>query len=839
MGRVSKVLAIIFPWFLSMLLGFLVAITGSFISLNCDFLNDLRFGFCRGLPFADRSRCCGGSENIDWHAGRCIQPQVSVDGLDSLSVEWVPWRDPWSFSLMDSLVAVTFYLGVSIACTGLAVFLVSTYCIAAKGSGIPEVKATVSGFDLPQSFSFLCLVIKSLGLSLVVASGLALGKEGPLIHIGVCWAYCFQQVVARPLKDLGFHEEIMPLHELSCIGAAAGVSTAFGAPLGGVLFAVEELGSVRSLTRRTLLYAFVAAFSASFLLKYINLTGANRLTLFALSMSTHNPRKEWVTWEIVPFLLLGSVGGVVGALFIKVNLWVAVRRRKGEASGKLWMFPRLWQSRICWSARTVRVLEGVLNALVTCLLNYPWPLLRTLMTEAIYGMFETCPHWRFVEFQLCDEQSGGQVGFNVSWSAQGLLLLAGFLRLMQTSWTFGAALPSGLFIPSLFVGATVGRVFGNLVYTFNQSYLSTYALHIEPGVFAMVGAIATLSGFCRMTVSLVVIMFELTGEVTLIVPFMCAVLVAKLVGDAVTPSIYDAHGSMNGYAMIEEQDDVRLGTQLVSDIAKPIPEQDLIDGSKLLSSDELQTFTESPRRPIQEDVGGESLDAESTAAGSGLLVVVRPRTHGAEEYIIGVVERSRLQSWKREQACPSRSSFLPLTPRACSLECAGGPGCGSGASMETDLDYLDESEQPVHEAGPVLDASSVVDTDIARLSSDAPLLTAHCVFEQRPALTYCVCHDGRQLHTVKVLSRADFREAIFAARFPLGRPPIHASNSSGANGAITLARRSCACLQSQWWHPLQEDDPSLSAATTPTQLGKTDHEFSQACGSAPRESRNP
>merc|ERR1740121_1677291 len=56
---------VLLPWLLSMLLGVLTALTGSYIALSCDFVADLRFGFCSGIFAADRNRCCGGSENVD------------------------------------------------------------------------------------------------------------------------------------------------------------------------------------------------------------------------------------------------------------------------------------------------------------------------------------------------------------------------------------------------------------------------------------------------------------------------------------------------------------------------------------------------------------------------------------------------------------------------------------------------------------------------------------------------------------------------------------------------------------------------------------------------------
>lgn len=63
---------------------------------------------------------------------------------------------------------------------------------------------------------------------------------------------------------------------------------------------------------------------------------------------------------------------------------------------------------------------------------------------------------------------------------------------------------------------------------------------VIPGLYAMVGAAASLSGVTRTTVSLAVIMFELTDTLTYVVPVMLAVLVAKTVADALEPKgIYD------------------------------------------------------------------------------------------------------------------------------------------------------------------------------------------------------------------------------------------------------------------------------------------------------------
>merc|ERR1719265_2785022 len=113
-----------------------------------------------------------------------------------------------------------------------------------------------------------------------------------------------------------------------------------------------------------------------------------------------------------------------------------------------------------------------------------------------------------------------------------LLLTAAILRFFQTVMTFGALVPAGLFVPSLFIGGCMGRLLGGFL-----KYLGLEGGEgspIEPGIYAMVGAGSMLAGVARLTISLAVVLFELTGGLTYIVPFMLSVLIAKWVGDQIT-----------------------------------------------------------------------------------------------------------------------------------------------------------------------------------------------------------------------------------------------------------------------------------------------------------------
>ncbi|KAJ8792327.1 hypothetical protein J1605_004108 [Eschrichtius robustus] len=313
---------------------------------------------------------------------------------------------------------------------------------------------------------------------------------------------------------------------------------------------------------KTLWRSFFAALVAAFTLRSINPFGNSRLVLFYVEF--HTP---WHLFELVPFILLGIFGGLWGALFIRTNIaWC--RKRKTTQLGK---YP---------------VIEVLVVTAITAILAFPSEYTRMSTSELISELFNDCG--LLDSSKLCDYENR----FNTSkagelpdrpagvgvYSAMWQLALTLILKIVITIFTFGMKIPSGLFIPSMAVGAIAGRLLGvgmeQLAYYHHDwaifnSWCSQGADCITPGLYAMVGAAACLGGVTRMTVSLVVIMFELTGGLEYIVPLMAAAMTSKWVADALgREGIYDAHIRLNGYPFLEAKEEFAHKT-LAMDVMKP------------------------------------------------------------------------------------------------------------------------------------------------------------------------------------------------------------------------------------------------------------------------------
>ena len=148
------------------------------------------------------------------------------------------------------------------------------------------------------------------------------------------------------------------------------------------------------------------------------------------------------------------------------------------------------------------------------------------------------------------------------------LLLATTLRTLLVIISFGCKVPAGIFVPSMAIGAAFGRTVGILVQALHEAFPTSPFFSaclpdqpcITPGTYAFLGAAAALSGIMHITVSVVVIMFEITGALTYILPTMIVVGVTKAVSERFGHGgIADRMIYLNGYPFLDNKEDHTFG----------------------------------------------------------------------------------------------------------------------------------------------------------------------------------------------------------------------------------------------------------------------------------------
>ncbi|EAW06390.1 chloride channel protein [Aspergillus clavatus NRRL 1] len=435
---------------------------------------------------------------------------------------------------------------------------------SAAGSGVAEVKVINSGFVLHGYLGFKTLVIKTIALVFSISSGLSLGKEGPYVHIAACVGNIACRLFSKYNTNDGKRREVLSA------SAASGVAVAFGAPIGGVLFSLEEVSYY--FPPKTLFRTFFCCIAATLSLKFLNPYGTGKIVLFEVRYIT-----DWAIFEIVVFMLLGVLGGAAGALFIKASsMWARSFRRIPVI--KRWP-----------------MLEVVLVAAVTGVVSFWNRYTKLPVSELMFELASPCDHESLSSTGLCPTEDG--IGEIIRY-----LLVAFVIKSLLTVVTFGLKVPAGIYVPSMVVGGLMGRIVGHvvqyLVLKFPNFFLfstcpasSGTESCVVPGVYAMVAAGATMCGVTRLSVTLAVILFELTGSLNHVLPFSLAVLCAKWTADALEPrSIYDLLTDMNSYPFLDNKIQLLSDAEL-GDIVRPIRRSRIIDisESSLVPATELRS----------------------------------------------------------------------------------------------------------------------------------------------------------------------------------------------------------------------------------------------------------
>lgn len=557
-------------WILVALIGCLVAAVAYFVDVVEGSLFDLKRGYCTTKWYYNKGKCCYGSHKCSsWRNwSEILRPGESPN-------IWIDWAafitgcmilaglscflTLYTKTVIPSRIASTFdeNLGAqphtddntkenardSPNSTPNNSLPAMTYYSAA-GSGVAEVKVILSGFVLHGYLGLQTLIIKTCALILSVASGMSLGKEGPYVHI----ATCIGNVACRLFPKYNLNDG--KRREVLSASAASGVAVAFGSPLGGVLFSLEEVSYY--FPPKTLFRTFFCCIVAALSLKFLNPYGTNKIVLFEVRYIT-----DWKSYELVCFALVGVMGGLMGALFIKASrIWATTFRRIPVI--KSWP-----------------MLEVLLVALVTGLLSFWNRYANLAVAELLLELASPCSANN--QTGLCP-RSIEDIPSVIRYLC-GAFLIKAFLTVV----TFGMKLPAGIYVPSMVVGGIMGRIVGHtiqyIVLQFPGQCPNTGNLEhcVTPGVYALVAAGATMCGVTRLSVTLAVILFELTGSLDHVLPFSLGVLCAKWTADFVEPhSIYDLLIHMNSYPFMDNRSNPVFDTEL-EEITPRLRPQRIID----------------------------------------------------------------------------------------------------------------------------------------------------------------------------------------------------------------------------------------------------------------------
>ena len=385
------------------------------------------------------------------------------------------------------------------------VWLVKTFAPEAKGHGVPEVLDAVyynEGRIRPS-----VALVKSLASALSIGTGGAVGREGPIIQIGATVGSTLGQWIPIPPRDRVI---------LMAAGAAAGIAATFNAPLGGILFAVELL--LVSINSRSIFSLTLATAASTYVGRL--LMGANpAFDVPALQFPNFGMEPALGLISFIPFAILC---GLVATLFIRA---------------------------IYWSEDLFEAMPG----------NY---YSRHLLGMLGMGIMMFCMQRFTGHFYV--EGVGYAAIMDVlteTLTHPGFLLMLCILKLVATCLTLGSGASGGVFSPALFMGATFGAAYGQLVTAIVPD------INISIPTFAIAGMAAIVGSSTGAVFTSVVMIAELTGNHNIVLLVILTVSLSYSVRRIISPpSIYTLKLNRRGHTVPEGREASIMAAHVAKDL---------------------------------------------------------------------------------------------------------------------------------------------------------------------------------------------------------------------------------------------------------------------------------
>jgi len=299
---------------------------------------------------------------------------------------------------------------------------------------------------------------KAIASAISIGAGGSVGPEDPSVQIGSNLGSMFGSM---------FKMSEERIRTLVAAGAAAGIASAFNAPIAGVFFAVEIiLGEIGTNSLGIVVLSSVIA--SVFTQAVSGVQPAFNVPAYSLNS----------IWQLPLYFILGMIAGPLSALYVKF----------------------LYKSQDFFHELNIP--------------NWGKPALAGLIV-GIVGIFLP---------QILGEgydSIGGVLNGNLSivW----LLFALTIAKLIMTPVSIGGGFAGGVFAPSLFIGAMLGAGFGSV------AKMLFPTLNIVPAAFAMVGMAAMLAGAVHSPLTAILLLFEMTHDYRIILPLMFSVIISMVI----------------------------------------------------------------------------------------------------------------------------------------------------------------------------------------------------------------------------------------------------------------------------------------------------------------------
>ncbi|XP_028849239.1 chloride channel protein ClC-Kb-like [Denticeps clupeoides] len=383
--------------------------------------------------------------------------------------------------------------------------------------------------------SFLCAVavdshstsaqaLQVVGLTCVLASGTTvfLGKVGPFVHLSTMMGAYLQRIPV-----INANKAKSPVGML-VVAAAVGVASCFSAPVSGVLFSVEVMGSHYAV--RDYLPCFLAAACGALTSHLLTIFSREKETVQALFKTSYSAEFPFQPAEILAFALLGLLCGAVSCIYLFSHQWALRFTRTNKLLIRI-----LANQKVLYSGIVVFFLASVTFPLSAG--NFMAAKLS--MKQLLFTLLDQ-KQWQAVSQNASAPEDNPEALWQM-WCPPGtsvFLTLGLFLLLKLWLLVLSCTLPvpAGYFMPAFIYGAAIGRFLGELL-----AYILPHGMsrHLNPGGYTLAGA-AAFSGAVTHTLSPALLALELTGQRTHAVPVLLATLIANMLTRARNrPSFYD------------------------------------------------------------------------------------------------------------------------------------------------------------------------------------------------------------------------------------------------------------------------------------------------------------